>query len=69
MYAQGRSVAQDYAEAVKWFRKGAEQGDALAQASIGLGYANGQGVAQDYAEALKWLRKGAESYVGNWVTG
>jgi uncharacterized protein len=26
MYAEGRGVQQDYAEAVKWYRKSAEQG-------------------------------------------
>jgi TPR repeat protein len=27
MYEEGQGVAQDYAEAVKWFRKSAEQGN------------------------------------------
>ncbi len=31
MYRHGRGVSQDYAEAVKWFRKAAEQGHALAK--------------------------------------
>jgi TPR repeat protein len=28
MYANGEGVPQDYAEAVKWYRKAAEQGNA-----------------------------------------
>ncbi|HIF93894.1 MAG TPA: sel1 repeat family protein [Myxococcales bacterium] len=31
MYANGYGVAENYAEAVKWYRKAAEQGDASAQ--------------------------------------
>ena len=53
MYANGKGVPQDYAEAVKWYRRAAEQGDAYAQNNLGLMYANGKGVPQDYAEAVK----------------
>ena len=63
MYGNGRGVAQDYAEAVKWYRLAAEQGDASAQSKLGAMYANGQGVAQDYAEAVKWYRRAAEQGV------
>lgn len=60
MYDDGHGVTQDYAEAVKWYRKAAEQGYALAQYNLGAMYGNGNGVTQDYAEAVKWLRKAAE---------
>src|SRR5665213_3032957 len=53
-------MAKDYVQAVKWFRKAAEQNFAEAQHNLGFCYANGQGVAQDYAEAVKWFRKAAE---------
>jgi TPR repeat protein len=53
-------VAKDEAEAVKWFRKAAEQNVADAQFSLGVCYANGQGVTKDDAEAVKWFRKAAE---------
>ena len=59
MYANGQGVPQDYAEAVKWYRKAAEQGDATAQSNLGVMYEKGQGVPQDYAEAVKWWRKAA----------
>ncbi len=53
-------VAKDEAEAVKWFRKAAEQNVADAQYSLGVCYANGQGVTEDDAESVKWFRKAAE---------
>ena len=60
MYDNGEGVPQDYAEAVKWYRLAAEQGDALAQNNLGAMYDNGEGVPQDYAEAVKWYRLAAE---------
>jgi uncharacterized protein len=39
---------------VKWFRKAADQGNALAQLSLGGMYANGRGVPQDYILAHMW---------------
>ena len=60
MYDKGNGVTQDYAEAVKWFRKAAEQGDEVAQFNLGEMYRLGNGVTQDYAEAVKWYRKAAE---------
>ena len=53
-------MAKDEAEAVKWYRKAAEQNDAEAQYNLGVCYANGQGVAKDEVEAVKWYRKAAE---------
>jgi TPR repeat protein len=53
-------VAKDEVEAVKWYRKAAEQNLADAQFNMGECYANGQGVAKNEAEAVKWYRKAAE---------
>src|ERR1017187_10160622 len=53
-------VAKDHAEAVKWYRKAAEQNFAQAQFSLGFRYAKGEGVSKDYEEAVKWWRKAAE---------
>ena len=58
-YYLGQGVAQDYAEAVKWYRKSAEQGNAIAQGMLGLCYANGQGVAQNYVQAHMWYNLAA----------
>ncbi|MQN39338.1 sel1 repeat family protein, partial [Prevotella copri] len=59
-YNNGRGVAQSYEEAVKWYRKSADQGDSAAQFNLGCCYENGQGVPQCYDEAIKWYRKSAE---------
>ncbi len=56
LYDLGWGVPQDYAEAVKWYRLAANQGDAEAQANLGRMYEFGQGVPQNYAEAMKWVR-------------
>jgi len=59
-YDDGRGVAKNYAEAVKWYRKAAGQNFAPAQFNLGYCYANGQGVAKNYDKAVKWFRKAAE---------
>ena len=56
----GRGVGQNFAEAVKWYRKSAEQGNASGQWLLGMCYYYGRGVGQNYAEAVKWYRKAAE---------
>jgi TPR repeat protein len=48
-YRQG-----DYAQAVKWYRLAADQGDADAQFNLGFMYASGQGVPKDYVLAYMW---------------
>jgi TPR repeat protein len=60
MYAQGRGVAKDEKEAVKWYRKAAEQGLASAQLNLGFMYAQGHGVTKDERVAAEWYRKAAE---------
>jgi TPR repeat protein len=65
MYAQGRGVARNDTEAVKWYRKAAAQGNALAQASLGDMYLEGRGVRQDVTEGAFWYGKAlAQGYVG-----
>jgi TPR repeat protein len=59
-YDQGRGVSKNLEEAVKWYRKAAEQENIQAQYYLGLCYANGEGVAKDPTEAVKWYRKAAE---------
>ena len=56
MYSKGRGVKQNYAEAVKWYRKAAEKGYAIAQNNLGEMYAQGKGVKQDIDEAIKWFK-------------
>ena len=52
-------VAQNSAEAVRWYRKAAEQGDAAAQRFLGGMFDIGQGVPQDYVQAHMWLNLSA----------
>ncbi len=56
----GENVQQNYVQAVYWFKRAADLGNASAQFNLGVCYANGQGVAQSYTEAVKWYRKAAE---------
>ena len=60
MYENGRGVPQDYAAAVSWYRKAAEQGRAYAQGALANMYYFGRGVPQDYAAAVSWCRKAAD---------
>lgn len=48
-------VRQNYAEAAKWYRRAAEQGNVLAQIRLGWLCERGDGVKQDYAEAYFWF--------------
>ena len=50
----------DYANAVRLFRKVAEQGYAGAQFNLGICYNEGHGVTKDYSQAVYWYRKAAE---------
>ena len=49
----------NYSEAVKWFRKAAENGKAEAQNNLGVMYYYGYGVKKDPKEAKKWFEKAA----------
>ncbi|KAF9157995.1 hypothetical protein DFQ26_008096 [Actinomortierella ambigua] len=60
MYASGYGVRPDYALAMSWYLKSAEQGDAKAQNNLGRMYENGHGVRQDDAEAVSWYQKSAD---------
>ena len=53
-YATGTNVAQDYAEAAKWFLRAADQGHVQAQARLGSYYWSGLGVPKDLNKAYFW---------------
>jgi TPR repeat protein len=44
---------------VKWFRRAADQGYAVAQNELGVMYAKGRGVSKDMEEAAHWCRLAA----------
>ena len=54
-YWNGEGVAQDKREAVRWYRKAAEQGHSSAQYNLGVSYWNGEGVITDEHEAYIWF--------------
>jgi hypothetical protein len=53
-------VDKDYSQAVYWFTKAAQQGNAQAQCNLGYGYEKGYGVAKDYNQAVYWYTKAAQ---------
>ena len=54
----GTALAPD--EAVKWFRKAADQNNSAAFYELGVCYENGEGVDKDPDEALTWYRKAVD---------
>ena len=50
LYAEGKAVPNDFAEAAKWFRKAGDQGHAKALYFLGVIYTNGFSVPVDFAE-------------------
>lgn len=59
-YHEGNGVAQDYAAAVEWIRKAADQDYPLALVRFGNLYEWGHGVAEDYSAAALWYRRAAD---------
>ena len=64
-HQRGAGVAQDWAEAVRYYRLAAEQGQVDAQVSLGLCFECGEGVAQDWAEAVRYYRLAAAAQEGD----
>ncbi len=70
MYRKGRGVPASHVEAVKWYRRAAEQGFAEAMTNLGFMLDEGFGVKQDFVESYKWFliasrqgRTGAEGHL------
>jgi TPR repeat protein len=55
----GRTLPGGWTQAVYWWQKAAEQGDAAAQSALGMAYALGEGVPKDDARAAELLRASA----------
>ncbi len=58
-YSHGVGVPTNYAAALDWFGKSANQGSAESENNLGQMYENGQGAAQDYTQAYKWYNLSA----------
>jgi TPR repeat protein len=56
----GDGVEEDHPQAIKWYRRAAEQGLIAAQMALAATYEGGYHVPQDYAEAAKWYQAAAE---------
>jgi TPR repeat protein len=52
-------VPQDYAQALLWYQKAADQNHYLAQFNLAQMYALGQGMPRSDSMALMWLRRSA----------
>ena len=53
-------VEPDLEEAARWFRRGAEAGDALAMAFLASFYVEGLGVSENRAEAIRLYQRAAD---------
>lgn len=60
MYYYGYGVAQDYSQAVEWYRKAADQGNPKGEYGIGYMYDQGKGVQQDFAAAFRLFGQAAD---------
>jgi localization factor PodJL len=59
-YLDGKSGAQDFAAAARWFQRAAAKGLAPAQYRLGTLFERGKGVPQDMALARMWYERAAE---------
>jgi PQQ-dependent catabolism-associated CXXCW motif protein len=53
-------VAQDLPQAVAWYRKAADLGNAPAMFHLGVAYENAKGVKEDWPQSVVWYRKAAD---------
>jgi uncharacterized protein len=58
-YLKANGVQQSIDEGMKWYRRAADQGLAIAQFNLGFGYASGQGVPQNDVMAHMWFNLSA----------
>jgi Sel1 repeat len=57
--AAGAYMAQDYRNAMKWYKKAAALGDSDGELGIGGLYLRGLGVERNYSKAREWFKKAA----------
>jgi len=63
MYDNGEGIPENDAEAVKWYRKAADQGYAKAQYNLGVMYYSGDGVPENDVKFMIYAKKsGNEEY-------
>ena len=64
LYAKGRGVPQDYAQARTWYEKAASLGNPLAQNNLAELYFAGLGGPPDYVRAYMWVSLAADHMRG-----
>jgi len=62
MYRDGRGLSRDTAEAIAWFRKAADRGEADAQIELGILLSPGHGAFTDIVEAHSWFNLAASRW-------
>jgi hypothetical protein len=61
LYAEGDGVPKDFAKAIEWFQKAADQGDPLGCVGIGMAYEKGvAGKPHDKQKAIEWYKKAGD---------
>ena len=60
LYKDGKGVAMNKQEAVKWFRKAADLGNGVAMWNLGRCYEEGEGVEKSIDQTVYWYKKGAD---------
>lgn len=56
-YYEGKNVARNYSEAIKWLKKAADNGETRAYVGLGASYMQ----LNQYSEALPWLKKAIDN--------
>jgi TPR repeat protein len=66
-YHRGFTVPQDLQEAMRWYRKAAEQGHARSHLALGILYENGEGgIPHDVVRAHMWYSLAADAITGKY---
>jgi len=60
LYEEGDGVAENVAEAARWYKLGAAQGEPSAEAALGQLYEDGNTVPNDWVTAAAWYTKSAQ---------
>lgn len=68
IHDHGLGVKQDFAEAIKWYKKGAKQDHPVCLYNLGSIYGNGDGVKPDKDAALDYFQSSADlGYADGWL--
>lgn len=60
-YEQAQTAPSFYSDALKWYKKAADQGNTDAEVNLGSLYLNGQGVEKNEIQAVRFFKLAAEN--------